>query len=281
MMGGCISIKSQIDKGTVFEIILQHVSVAATRTEEKTDDALISENILFEAARILVVDDIAENRFLVKEFFENTQIQIIEAENGEEAISAAKRCIPNAIIMDIRMPVMDGYEATRRIKENKDLQRIPVIALTASGMKADQEKIKQSGFDGFLTKPVKKSQIFNELAKFIKYSKKEKTEQPPVIAAQQLMFESILPETYEKLPEIIDQLENECMKLWASAGKNNSIEDIKDFGNHIKKIGENHSLEILEAYGEKLVSLASFFDIEKMEATLTSYPKLIEQIRSR
>jgi PAS domain S-box-containing protein len=281
MMGGSISIKSQVDKGTVFEIILQHVSVAATRTEEKIDDALISENILFEAARVLIVDDIAENRFLVKEFFENTRVQIIEADNGEEAVSASKKFIPNAIIMDIRMPVMDGYEATRRIKQNKNLQGIPVIALTASGMKADKEKIKKSGFDGFLTKPVKKSQIFNELAKFIKWSKKEKSEQPPEIADQRMMLESILSETYEKLPEIIDQLENECMKLWVSASKNNSIEDIKDFGNHIKKIGENHSLEILEVYGDKLVSLATLFDIEKMEATLRSYPKLIEQIKSR
>lgn len=281
MMGGSISVKSQVDKGTVFEIIFQQVSVAATRADEKTDDALTHENISFESARVLVVDDIAENRFLIKEFFENTAIQIIEAENGEEAVSAAKKFRPDAIIMDIRMPVMDGYEATRRIKQDKDLKSIPVIALTASGMKADKEKIKQSGFDGFLAKPVKKSQIFNELANFIRHSNKEKTEHPPLISNQTAMLENISSETYENLSAIIDQLENECMQLWASAGKNNSIEDIKNFGDYIRKIGDTHSLEILQAYGEKLVSLATFFDIEKMETTLASYPQLVEQIKSR
>jgi len=209
MMEGSISVKSQVDKGTSFEIILQQVSVAATRSDEKTNDRLFDECILFEAARILVVDDIAENRFLINEFFENTAIQTIEAVNGEKAISAAKQFKPDAIIMDIRMPVMDGYEATQRIKEDKDLKNIPVIALTASGMQADREKITQSGFDGFLTKPVNKLQIFNELANFLNHSKKEKpkhSEQPAEISGQIEMLESISPETYGKLPVIIDHL---------------------------------------------------------------------------
>jgi len=281
MMGGSITLKSKVDEGTIFEINFQNVSIAATRSDAKADEALIHKDISFKPAKILVVDDVAENRFLITEFFENTPIQIIEAENGEEAIAAATKFKPDAIIMDIRMPVMDGYEATRRIKEDKDLQRIPVIALTASGMKADEEKIRQGGFDGFLTKPVKKSQIFNELLKFIKYSKTEKAKQEIEPPDQEMVIENISREIQKKIPEIIDRLENECMQLWTSARKNNSIEEIKDFGDVIKNLGDKYSLKVLQMYGEKLVSLATLFDIEKMEAALTSYPKLVEQIKTK
>jgi len=71
------------------------------------------------------------------------------------------------------------------------------------------------------------------------------------------------------------------MQLWTSAINNHSIRDIKDFGEHIKKMGDHYSLKILHTYGEKLISLASIFDIEKMEATLASYPQLIEEIKSK
>jgi len=279
MMGGEIFIESQVDKGTVFRIVFQQVSVAATRSVDKGGVPLIHDDISLKASRVLVVDDIAENRFLVKAFFENTQVQIIEAENGEEAVVKAKKFMPDAIIMDIRMPVMDGYEATRMIKADKDLKNIPVIALTASGMKADREKIKQGGFDGFLTKPVKKSQIFNELANVIKYSKKEKSEQLSGISDQPSEPENFLPEIHEKLPEIIGQLENKTLQLWEAASKNNSIEEIKNFGAHIKKMGDDYALKILITYGEDLVSHASLFDIKKMEASLAYFPQLIEQIK--
>jgi len=95
------------------------------------------------------------------------------------------------------------------------------------------------------------------------------------------MLENISPATHEKLPEIINLLENDGLQQWESAAKNNSIEEIKDFGDHIRQIGDNYSLEILCAYGQKLVSLASLFDIENMEAALAFYPQLVEQIKSR
>ncbi|NJL58982.1 MAG: response regulator [Desulfobacteraceae bacterium] len=82
------------------------------------------------------------NRFLIRSFFKNTTVRILEAENGETAVSLAKQYRPDVILMDISMPVMDGYEATAQIRADENLKHISVIALTARAMAQDKEKIR-------------------------------------------------------------------------------------------------------------------------------------------
>ncbi len=86
-------------------------------------------------ATILIVDDIDVNRELINEFFNNTQISVIEAENGKEGVAIVQEYKPDLVLMDIRMPVMDGHDATKIIKADSHTKYIPVIALTAAGMK--------------------------------------------------------------------------------------------------------------------------------------------------
>jgi len=176
MMNGEIFLESVVGKGSCFQIRFHNVSVGETLEKTAVKKHSDSLNFEFDGAVILIADDVEMNRFLIKAFFRNTDIRTIEAENGEEAVLFARQNKPNLILMDIRMPVMDGYEALAKIKANEDMKHIPVVALTASAMKEDHEKAMQSGFDGYLIKPVRCADLFYELSRFIPSSiKKDKS----------------------------------------------------------------------------------------------------------
>ena len=116
--------------------------------------------------RILVVEDVEFNRDLIVQLLED-QYEILTATNGAEGIEVAERERPDLILMDLSLPVMDGWEATRRIKANEALQGIPIIALSAHAMKGDEDRARQSGCDDYLSKPLDEDLLFQKLAKLL------------------------------------------------------------------------------------------------------------------
>ena len=116
--------------------------------------------------RILVVEDVEFNRDLLVQLLEDAY-QVTTAADGREGIERAARERPDLILMDLSLPVVDGWEATRRLKAMDDLRGIPVIALSAHAMAGDEEKARQSGCDGYLTKPLDETLLFDMLTKFL------------------------------------------------------------------------------------------------------------------
>ena len=102
---------------------------------------------------ILVVEDQEDNRQILRDLLGNAGYELTEAENGEEAITAAGKQRPDLILMDIQLPIMDGYEATRRIRTNPDLRSVPIIAVTSYALAGDEDKALAAGCDGYVTKP--------------------------------------------------------------------------------------------------------------------------------
>jgi two-component system cell cycle response regulator DivK len=103
--------------------------------------------------RILVVEDEADNRQIVSDLLTNAGFELIEAEDGEKGIAAAISERPDLILMDMQLPVLDGYEATRRIKANPELRLIPIIAVTSYALSGDELKVIAAGCDGYMAKP--------------------------------------------------------------------------------------------------------------------------------
>jgi len=106
------------------------------------------------AEKILLVEDNPQNRYLVTFLLEKSGFEVIAAEDGEEALRAVEEHTPALILMDIQLPKMDGYEATRRIKADPRFRDIPLVALTAHSMKGDRGKAIAAGCDDYITKPV-------------------------------------------------------------------------------------------------------------------------------
>ncbi len=116
--------------------------------------------------KVLVVEDVDFNRELVVQLLED-KYHVIEAVNGQEGVELAERERPELILMDLSLPVMDGWEATRRLKANDDLRSIPVIALTAHAMVGDKEKALAAGCDDYLVKPLDEYELMARIAKYL------------------------------------------------------------------------------------------------------------------
>jgi two-component system cell cycle response regulator DivK len=102
---------------------------------------------------ILVVEDQEDNRQILRDLLGNAGYELIEAENGEQALAALTRQRPDLILMDIHLPIMDGYEATRRIRANPDMTTIPIIAVTSYALAGDEAKALAAGCNAYVTKP--------------------------------------------------------------------------------------------------------------------------------
>lgn len=116
--------------------------------------------------KILVVEDVEFNRDLVVQLLED-EYQVLTAADGAEGIRLAERERPDLILMDLSLPVIDGWEAARRIKANAALNNIPIIALSAHAMRGDEERARQSGCDDYLSKPLDEDLLFAKLARFL------------------------------------------------------------------------------------------------------------------
>jgi len=116
--------------------------------------------------KILVVEDVDFNRDLVVQLLED-KYQVSEAVNGKEGVSIAEKEKPDLILMDLSLPVMDGWEATRIMKANTELRSISVIALTAHAMKGDEEKALEAGCDDYLVKPIDEDELMLIIEKYI------------------------------------------------------------------------------------------------------------------
>lgn len=171
-LNGNISVESVVDKGTTFTVILKSVEVCADQSGDSSrtnSDSFDFASLHFDKSKILVVDDIDYNRDLVKVFLAGYNFEIIEAENGSEAIEKTRQNKPDLILLDMKMPVMDGYTAASILKNDAELKDIPIISITASALTEDEERI--SGIcEGYLRKPMHRDDLIKTIMIYLKHS---------------------------------------------------------------------------------------------------------------
>jgi two-component system cell cycle response regulator DivK len=115
------------------------------------------------SARILVVEDQPDNRTILRDLLEAAGFVVLEATTGEAGVAMAVAEHPDLILMDIQLPLVDGYEATRRIKAQPGLARVPVIAVTSYALAGDEAKARAAGCDGYVTKPFSPRELLAEV----------------------------------------------------------------------------------------------------------------------
>jgi two-component system cell cycle response regulator DivK len=117
--------------------------------------------------RILVIEDTEDNRQIVRDLLESAGYELIEALDGLEGVAAAKREHPDLILMDIQLPGIDGYEATRRIRAVPALATVPIIAVTSYALSGDEAKTRAAGCDGYVAKPFSPRQLLAKIREFL------------------------------------------------------------------------------------------------------------------
>jgi len=171
MMEGTISVASEKDQGSIFTVTLKNVRKAVTGDAPGRENDISVDSVIFDKAVILLADDITSNLMLLLNYLKNYNFEFIRAKNGLEACNLTKRHCPDLILMDMKMPVMDGCEATQIIKTCDATKNIPIIAVTADIMNTSKKKFKTLG-DGYLKKPVTKTALIAEMRRFLKHSVK-------------------------------------------------------------------------------------------------------------
>jgi two-component system cell cycle response regulator DivK len=116
---------------------------------------------------ILVVEDQQDNRRIMRDLLTSAGYEVIEALTGEEGVTSAETHRPELILMDIQLPDFDGYEATRRIKANPDLQKIPIIAVTSYALSGDDVKAFEAGCNAYVTKPFSPRKLLAQIREYL------------------------------------------------------------------------------------------------------------------
>ncbi|MDP9151704.1 MAG: response regulator [Myxococcota bacterium] len=119
---------------------------------------------------VLLVDDFEDNRMMYAEYLSYSGYRVEQAANGEEAVALTKRLQPDVVVMDLSLPVMDGWEATRRLKADETTRHIPVIALTGHALAGHSREAKEAGCEAFLTKPCLPEKLAAAVQKLVEAS---------------------------------------------------------------------------------------------------------------
>ncbi|OGE82962.1 MAG: hypothetical protein A2Y39_07145 [Candidatus Delongbacteria bacterium GWF2_40_14] len=265
LMNGHITLESEVGKGSKF--IIEFADVKYDKKDSLKNNRKPSEieKIRFRESKILIADDIESNRLLLIEFCKELGLETIEAVNGKEAVEYAKLNVPDMILMDMRMPVMDGYEAIKIIKYDESLKKIPVIAVTASVMSSDKAKIAQHKFDGYIRKPVSVEELTSEMKKYLKYDviKNNLTEFKP---EEEIIIDG------DKLFAI---LSGEMLQKVEKAESSHNFSQIKELASNLKELAEKHKANRLGMFAVKLYDSVIRFDIESIKILLDNYNDLI------
>lgn len=169
MMGGSITVSSQEGKGSIFRFeVLLEAADAVERSESQAARRVIGIDGDASAFRILVVDDMPDNRLLLKELLTPLGFSLREAVNGAEALDIFADWSPHIILMDMRMPVMDGYEAVRTLRASEAGRNVHIIAVTASAFEDARKEVMATGVDAYLRKPFQSDDLFALFAEYLK-----------------------------------------------------------------------------------------------------------------
>lgn len=189
MMDGEIQVDSVPGKGSVFTVIFHDIEVAVSEALSYQEESMLNlENINFEPATILIADDIESNRELLQGMIAPYDFKILEAKHGVQVMERLGEYRPDLILLDMKMPKMNGYEVIDVLRKDEVLKTIPIIVITASALKQDEERISII-CDGYLRKPVSRHDLIQELKNFLPHtirpaSTSEKKQPETVVTAE-------------------------------------------------------------------------------------------------
>ncbi|HED34229.1 MAG TPA: response regulator, partial [Gammaproteobacteria bacterium] len=260
-----IRVQSEHGKGSCFKLLMHSPEIVMDLQEKKYLHK--PEDIDFQPATVLIVDDVDVNRELIREYLMSQPFSFLQASNGEQAIEVIKKENPDVVLMDIRMPVMNGIEATQIIKKNSKLSDVPIVAVTASVVEDEKSDKKRSLFDAVLYKPLNKAALKKALSEVLPIKQRvdnDSLEIDSVLKFNQ-QIEHASKEFYEGIIEFRPVLEKA-----KNRGSFGGIEQLLD---ELCDLSVKFEMSEFEIMIEKIRSANKIFDIEESQ-------KLISRILS-
>ena len=226
LMGGDIVVESKVGIGSVFKFDVPFELSQAEEIDLKpTVQRIIGLAPDQPDYRILIVEDRMESRVLLKRLLQTVGFQVKDVANGQQGMQAFQDWQPDFVWMDMRMPVMDGYEATKRIKGTGAGKKTPVVALTASAFEEERHEVLAAGCDDFLRKPFQEAEIFETMRKYlgVRYIYAEEIALPTIPSEADVQA-ILTPAALDELPvELLIALQQAALDL--NAGSSMAVID--------------------------------------------------------
>lgn len=268
LMGGKISVASNVGHGSTFTLFLPDIDVSAMGSSPQHEQA--EERIEFAPATLMVVDDVVDNRKLIKAAFADSAINVIEAVHGQDALGQLSNTPVDLVFMDLRMPVLNGYETIHKIRNDQRLKDLPVIAFTASVIGEDLEKVRDFGFNGYMRKPVDRAMLFRETAKFLNHHKPHQS-----MPANTMEVDFKDTETLKAVQQLLQQ---ELLPEWERIIDKGDIELIDQFCQKLLSIADQYHISFLQEYAEKLAVKIQSVDLYSIYELMHQYPQLLDHV---
>ncbi len=182
LMGGEIQVTSTLHRGSQFRVLLVFPRGEAAGLPEPVDQPE-SAAIRLDGVRILLVEDNLLNQELALALLRRRGAQVQLAQHGEEALAQLAQTEFDLVLMDIQMPILDGYQTAKRIREQRRFQQLPILAMSANVLPSDQQQAKAAGMNDYILKPLNEAQMFSTIARWLppkQYRQGETMEQPAV-----------------------------------------------------------------------------------------------------
>ncbi|MCG6190259.1 PAS domain S-box protein [Maribellus maritimus] len=277
MMRGEIRLKSKIGRGSIFSVLLPDILIVEARNDNNlSQDDINPSSLIFTEAILLVVDDNKYNRDLLIDFLSHSPIEIIEAKNGAEAVELATTYAPDLILMDLKMPVLNGLQAARIIKSNSNTAKIPIVAISASSLDMNFDDL--SIFDDFILKPVVFEELSESLKKYLEHTENPAVERKKI--KEETKFILNLNEQQKlKFPTVIKEIETELLPILKQAQKSQVINDIELFGETLIRFGKEKELPSLINLGKEILDLCEKFEVENLFDKLYIFQDTIRQLK--
>jgi signal transduction histidine kinase/CheY-like chemotaxis protein len=273
MLNGRITVDSTPGEGTTFFFEFKNVPISAALPEEERVASPDEDLDRLRPSLILVADDVALNRDLLSGYFEGTRHRLLFASGGREAVEIAEKFRPDLVLMDIRMPDVDGREARELIRAIPELATTPMVAVTASTLLVEEQNLRKV-FEGYVRKPFTRAALYGELAKLLPQEALPGSSEPMVVPEFVDTHEAD-PRLWKDFLEELRRIETDTWpRLAQSMGMRESEAFAQDLGQAAQRVGCGPARE----YAKKLAEEVQAFDIQAQEKTMKAFPQLVRQI---
>lgn len=251
LMNGSISVASILGEGSRFCILIKDVEVAKKNIVNNKSENFQPLSIMFDKASVLIIDDTEQVRDYIKEALSMLNLIVFAAEDGRSGLEMLESVKPDLVLLDLKMPDMNGAEVCKRIRRIPLLQNIPIIAFTASVDEGDLIKLTDRGFTGVLTKPIKLNDLTGMLSKYLYFTS--------ILNPDEDNYDS------EHISYVLsDECINKIKSKWPNMKSSDLVIKIKDVSSIVSILKEYK----YNALVELLSGLKSRFDIEGIEKVL-------------
>jgi two-component system sensor histidine kinase EvgS len=274
MLNGDISVESVPKKGTTFSIMFNKVQFAEEDIEETSEENQSIE-VMFKDAKVLVVDDLTANRTLLIEMLKDIGLKFYEAENGKIALEIAKNEKPDLILMDIFMPVMDGYEAKKNLDLDPEISHIPVIAVTASVLLSELQMIEKYKFLKTIKKPISKKIVINALMEVLPHTVLSSQTETKENESTDIVADKTEVKNISELYSILDSDYQYRVEKVQNSG---DFEKYNELATDLTSLGEKHNFIPLKKFGKDLARYIEIYDISNMDKHLKNFPLFLKDI---